>query len=590
MTTNKQDPLNLILVLEGNGEEVLPYDPDTVADHVNAIDQVSDNADAVREAGTEAGELHEATEEAEQEAEKLEDLRDVVQVINDNETWSPESFTLLKMQMESMTARLGIDKIDFGVSIEDIVKNGPKVKLSLEEVNKILDAINESAINLEERSITALVDLINALGDAVPKVFTRLSEIGENAQTKNDRPNPPQVSFEQSRVVQNLVVNNEVPVPLSTYINEYCKYGDTLLTKYSEVSFQSVMQAGLFQTGITELTFAGFWDGIDEKLKQIKDPRRELTAAQIAMTLPGAGPLFQPVKGDGNAPLLVRDRLKSLIESNSPVSLSAFSAQVQAQEGATTLPALQPSEIRDCVRYLTDMGQTVNIKTVADSCKAAWVDASRTIRMVRETLKSCDDSLLAALDGDEQLLPRYLSTLFTLSAWPILNYLTNVAIFGNAFCDYAQTSLQAAAGAEEKAAIVEDLNVAVNVVIDGVPKPKDDGVAAVETEEKPTVPDEVPDTGLTPDQPQDATGEGERAVVEGVGETIESGATDAAADGIDVSEGAATEGEVDVSGTAEEEVPDFDAEAVDGADGADADVTATDATDEDAEDEDKKDE
>lgn len=524
MTTAQQRSLRHQLTLEGDGEETVPYDVEAVAEQVNVNDSIAESAAVVRAVG-DAGQLHDACQEAEGEAETLTELRDVVEVVNEGETWSAESFTLLVLQLESISKRHGLNQIDIGVTLADLKANDGRVKVSVEEINKILDAIGASSADLEERSITALVELLNAIGDAVPKAYIRLRELLTEAETKNDRAGLQQVTFPDTRVKQRLVVNNEVPTPLSAYINEYCKYGDTLLTKYSEVSFQSVMKAGLFQTSVTELTFAGFWDGIDEKLKQISDPRCELTDGQKALTLPGAGPLFGPkqeIEGDA---LTVRDRLVRFATSNAPTSLSAFAVEVQVGEAETSMPALQPAEIRDCLRYLIDFGDTVNVKGVADNCKAAWVDASRTIHMVRDTLKSADESLLAALDGDDRLLPNYLSTLFTLSAWPVLNFLTNLVLFTNAFADYAAASLQAEVGE----APTDDA-----VPVEGSDSESTDDVVEVEEgageldgETTPEDGTDVPDTGETPDEPQDANGDGERAIVENVEETIQAEADDA---------------------------------------------------------------
>lgn len=555
MSNLKRELLNQILSSEGNGDEVLPYDAEIVADRLEAVNKVSETADVVRAAGV-AAEYQEASDEAQQAGEELSNVRDVVEVVNGNESWSPESFTLLQIQLESLSKRLEIDPIQLGVTIDD-VKAG-KVKVSVEEMDKILTAINASSADLEERSISALVDLLMALGDAVPKLSTRLKELSDRVETASDRPNLSPVSFDGAPVAQRLVVNNEVPAPLSNYINEYTRYGSTLLTKYSEVAFQSVMKSSLFQSGVTELSFAGFWDGIDEKLKQIKDPRRELSEAQIQMTLPGAGPLFNAKTGNAEPALTVRERLKELIESNSPVSLSDFAVEVQVDEGKQELPALQPSEIRDCVRYLLDFTSSIDIRATADNCKASWVDASRTHLMVRETLKSCDDSLLAALDGDDRLLPSYLSTLFTLSAWPVLNYLTNLVLFTNAFVTYAEVSLKAEPAETTPTATSEEVPVEGSQPAEGGEVEVGEGETAesgaeLETEDKPTQPSEVPDTGETPDQPQDATGDGERAVVENVEETIQEGAAgdeEAAGDeGVDVGADADDGTAVDVSAT-----------------------------------------
>lgn len=499
--------------LEGEQAEVL-------AEQLTKIEGVHDTAQVLRTA-THAADAYEAVTEADNVSTDLTELRDVVEVVNANEAWTLPTFTMLQVQLESMSRRLGLPAFDIGLSAEDFTTDAdPKtLRVSTESMSKILEAVETSAGGLEERSVTALVDLIHALGEAVPKVKARLCELGQRIESENDRDAAGQVTFQDASIHSRLVVNNEIPESLANYVNEYCRYGDILLGSYSEKAFQSVMKAVIFQEGLSEASFHGFWESVSEKVKQISDPRTELTDSQMGMSLPGAGPLFTAAAAPSEDVIQVRDRLKKFTQGRRPVSLSDFSVEVQPSESAT-IRALQPSEIRDCVKYFTDLLCGVDINAVSQACKAAWVDAGRTVRAVKETLANSDESLLQALDDDEHLVSGYLETLFVLSAWPVLNYLTNLTLFAHAFVEYSNQSMRPEPEAEPVAEVAADDtveltdNATVAETAVGTDEPE------LEDGDKPTEPSEVPDTGETPNEPQDATGDGELAVVENVDEPV----------------------------------------------------------------------
>ncbi len=531
-----------------------PVFAESAVQHTTDVERVRDTAEVLYASGR-AASLYEDAQSAARDVDELTALRDVVEAVNSNEGWTDATLSVIETQQAAIRNRLNIAPfLHMRTKGSKLSHSG--VRVSTEDMGQIINTINTSAVDLEERSISALTNLLTALSDTVPKAYARLSEIQQRAADQSDRDSISPVTLDP-RVEQRLKLGDRLPDNLSNYINSYCKYGATLLTKYAEVSFKSVMQSTTFQNGIDGASYQGFWETVESKLKNIRDPRSELTDEQLRMTLPGGRTLFHDAVENeyrGNAPT-VRDRLRQFIQSYRPVSLSEFAEEPGDCE-ASQLPALRASVIRDCASYLMDLSKDINIRAVVETCRSAWVDSSRTIRVLRESLRTSDSTLLQTLDGDERLVSGYLETHFMLSAWPLLNYLTSVTLFVNAFVDYADASLRAPDGAstelvggesgdaksdssgevelvddvddleEDEDETSEDSNVDVSPSgwvrdssdVDVSDTQDDDAEQESETE--------VPDTGETPDQPQDATGDGKRAIVEGVEETIENKQTE----------------------------------------------------------------
>jgi len=522
-----------------------------VVQHVSDTDRVHETVDMLY-ASSKAATLCDDAQAANRDAEELSTLRDVVESVNSSESWNDATLALVELQQQAIVNRLGIAPF---LQLKSQHNRLTKTKLcvSTEDMGQIIESIQNSSASLEERSITALVDLLTALSDTVPKAYSRLNELQHRAADQSDRDSIAPVSLDP-RVEQRLRSTGGLE-SLSSYINSYCKYGSNLLGRYSEVSFQSVMKSALFQQGIDSASYQGFWDAVSDRIRDLRDPRCELTDEQLGMVMPGGRPLFMEkvTADDAEATPTVRDRLRSFIQSYRPVSLSEFAESDQVADGSQ-LPALRASVIRDCTTYLMDLSKDINLRSVIETCRAAWTDSSRTIRTLRESLRTSDDTLLSALDGDERLVSGYLETHFMLSAWPLLNYLTSVTLFVNAFVDYAVASLEAPDGegtelvgndsdkpsgeSDDEVEIVDDVDAVdaetddetgenestdIDVSPSGWLRDKSDiDVSDTEaSEDAESTGIDVPDTGETPDSPQDATGDGERAIVEGVEDTIE---------------------------------------------------------------------
>lgn len=500
----------------------------TVLDEIN---RVKETAEVIRAAAA-AGENADVIGDAEEASEELRNVRELVEAVNSTESWNPSALNFLIGQTKAISKRLDIPQIDLGLSMEDIDNAPANTTVSVKGIDRVIAAVDNSAASLQERSVASLVELINSLGQAIPRLDMRINDLCQRACNAVDPESDQTVTFDDASIKTRLLVNNEIPVPFANFANEYCSYGQVLLGKYTDVSFQSVMKTTMFSEGMDQGSFSGFWECINDKISQIQDPRKELTEGQMSMTLPGAGSLFAGKIENIESAVPVMEKLLRFVGEYRPVSISDFNVEVQTD--SNTAPALKPSEIRDTCKYLIDLLCVIDVDSVSQACKAAWIDAGRTIRQVKESLSQADESLLRALGDDDKLLPAYLETLFTLSAWPVLNYMTNLVTFGNAFVDYANRSMDPAAISEEPAE-------SAGAATDG-----DDGVSTVDGDEisdtavdvstnefkngnpEPELEDppaevngsEVPDTGMTPNKPQDATGDDKLAVVDGVDDTI----------------------------------------------------------------------
>lgn len=527
--------------------------PAEIAAHVSKMESVESTAQTLRRCA-EASLLEDSTAQSAQLTDELGDIRAQIELINSSEAWTPASVTIMASRVKAVAARCGLESINLGADQEALLNSS---RLSLEDIDKVIAAVDSSSAALEERSVSALTELLNALADSIPKAYTRLCELKDRVNLLPDAPAGGQVS---GPFIQRLQIDGNIPGQFPSVMNEFAQYGAVLLDAYSETAFQSVMKTTIFQDGLSHDSVMGYWDTVEGKVKQIEDPRVRLTETQMSSLLPGAGSLFGGADPDNTDVLTIRDKLRRFVSSFRPVSISDFSESLQldATDSDTgTVAALTVSQIRDTSKYFCDLMCDVELKSLSASCKAAWIDASRTIRNVRAGLSDADNGLQTALGDDAQLVCAYLETLFILSAWPVLNYLTDLALTVNAFVDYAEASLKAEPAEQTPAeATVPEANVsepapsedtAASDAADAAAA-TDTSVAELETTAKPTEPDQVPDTGETPDAPVDATGDQERAVVQDVEQTIETNGDDTS---VDVS--AQPEGEsdtaVDVTGT-----------------------------------------
>ena len=571
MSARHRAAIAAVLSLEGDGDECIPADLEEQSlDATDTLfrntEQVHATADILRTANA-AADCCDAVTETAAEGTALGEIKKLVESVNSNEQWTPALFQMLSLQLEGIAQRLELPKaIGLGVTLSDIKFHSGAVNVSTEGMDQVISALNGSGMDLEERSVSALLDLVSALCDSVPLAYQRLCELNGRAEHAASRDKLAPVQLDAS-VRQRLTVTDRLPSPFSGFVNEYCQYGKNLLTEYTETAFQSVMQSTTFQQGISQASTVGFWDSISDKVRSIRDPRSHLTEGQMSMVLPGAGALFGAKTADRTSETM-RDTLHCFVHNYAPARLGTFTrveeSSASSDESVEGVPALHAGEIRDCIAYLNGLHDVINLKAMAESCKAGWMDSYRTIRMVKEGLQTSRDNLPSALEGDDRLVAGYLETLFTLSSWPVLNYLTNLVLTIHAFVDYAAASLEAEDAPVEPAAPVSD-----EVDIADQPEPEQEGVVDVGTKgdeegaeledgKKPENPGEVPDTGADPDNPEDATGNGERAVVTGVDETLTKNAEEAeqeetpdpAAEGSEEGEGTET-GTPDTEGSEE---------------------------------------
>lgn len=546
----------VMLSMEGDGDETIP---DNVEERsLDASDTLYRNTQSVQatadvlRAANAAADCQATVQETAAEGTALGEIKELVEAVNSNEQWTPALFQMLNIQLEGLCQRLEIRPFKLGVQERDIRFHKGAVTVSTEGMDTVIAALQTTAMDLEERSVSALLNLVDALSTSIPTAYARLNELQCKVAGETDRGELAPVTLEPM-THQRLLVGAQVPAPFGSFINTYCQYGTMLLTQYSDTAFQGVMQTVAFQQGLSQASMIGFWETVKDKVAAIRDPRSTLTEGQMTQVLPGATALFNEKK-EGAGDCSVRDTLSTFITSFSPIRLGSFvQAPKETTDGEETpsLPALKVGEIRDCIAYLTQLREVIRLKAFAESSKAGWMDASRTIRVVKESLQSVNGNTLTALDGDERLVAGYLETLFTLSAWPVLNYLTNLVLTIHAFADYAEASLEAE---ESTGEVSEDASYVVDVSEDAQSEVDDSDKVDVsekpeaDTEEgdKPTNPGEVPDTGETPDKPEDATGDGRRAVVTNVEETTDKNAEEAEA-----SEASETEGTGDETDTGE---------------------------------------
>lgn len=139
--------------------------------------------------------------------------------------------------------------------------------------------------------------------------------------------------------------------------------------------------------------------------------------------------------------------------------LDAELPTVESLDEETSAPALTVTAIEGACKALCDLHECLALGNLVDRGKATWSDTQNAVRQTRTAVDNAPETVQAEIRDDVDTVTDYLDTVHTLSAWPVVHFLTNLVLSTNAFVLYAQRSLNAEGGETTDAApeVVEEV-------------------------------------------------------------------------------------------------------------------------------------
>ncbi len=599
-----------------------------VEDQIDEVEAIH-NIARLTEAAAGARDAQAVVSEVREVEDRAVEYRSIAEVVNEETGGlSVESFAILKMGLESLTKQLGLPALDLGIGLEDFKTKGQRVKISLEALDELIKSVRRGGRSLEKSSVEAITRLLNALGEALPAAQQRLASVTAQAAQRSGETIGGSVEVDDG-LKQALSVGGEIPSDLPRYFRDYAEYGTALLCDFAPNALAAAIEASSLPASLRFDSADSFWTSLGEKLAKVGDPRSKLTDAQKALALPGLGVLFSQQCGEFESttpalkamseftnncrpldPIEITDEeeqaaaaepameadgddtdltIPALDDTTAPATDAAVASDPLATDtppvdaaladipadvpavDTTPVPSgpatLQPADIKDIGKTLYSVFEKVDLSDLAEKGKSAWPDSIAAVGSMREVLEQTPVELRGPLGMEADLIPAYLDTVYTLSAWPVLHYLVNLVYTVNAFVLYAERSLAApkeAPAPEPTPAPVEEVAPVDAAPVIAEETPAAD--AAIDTA-APTEP-VVEETGLA------------------VTDDAEALATDAAADAVDEAPAAGDE-----PAATDSDLPPDIAEAVAAADAIAEEPAATDtpaAADEEEEEEDEE--
>ena len=186
-------------------------------------------------------------------------------------------------------------------------------------------------------------------------------------------------------------------------------------------------------------------DAEDEASEEIADARSEGKADEVEDTLDAESEKLEEATGEETKPEEEEEEEEAEGEegnSNESLSLEGDTAE--------TAPALTVTAIRSSCDSLCAVHDRIQLSDLLDHGNAAWTDSSAAVRQTRNAIDNAPETVQAEIRDDVEVITNYLDTVYVLSAWPVLHFLTNLVLSTNAFVLFAQRSLKAGEAASDQ--------------------------------------------------------------------------------------------------------------------------------------------
>lgn len=417
--------------------------PSKSSDTSEAVQEVVELTEALATAQS----AEEVVKEANEVREEAKEVVETVEVINENGGASMESLALLIPRVNSIGRRMGRDSVNLGISMESFsgMALTDRLKVSLEEVEWMVDEIDVTLPQLERQAIESLDRVVDALKDALPAARDRLRAVVSLASNSTDEREGAPVQIGDG--VGAALSCGEGEPDVANQLQAYAQFGKAILGLYTDAAIKAARTASLINNSIVFSSPAAFWEKIDGAVSAVVDPRMSLTCVQVESCLPGGARLFGEAFPTPDAP---NKTLCKLFEYNDNYPPLETTVVVKGKaDSSTTLPALSASKIVLVGKALLDVLCLETIEAKLDESQKLWPEAQDVVRHLRETLENPPQEIDNACGADFSQIQKFIEVNYSLATWPLLNYLTNLVLTVNAFVVFAERSLKADIVTEE---------------------------------------------------------------------------------------------------------------------------------------------
>lgn len=421
---------------------------------------------------------HDVVEKARQTSDALTDLGDTVSAINDGGGVSMETYAVLIHAVGHYENMLGRSLLN-NVSLESFASKPRTVNLE-----SIADAIRDLEGNLpamERQAVESLDRIRDGVLDALPQIRARLLDVISQATLINTAGGH-DLQLEAG-LASALSIDGAVPENVGEALIAYGDLGSRILGRYSETAFRSAREASMLNNAVDFSSLSAFWERMGPKIMAVRDPRHELTTDHLVKSLPGGARLFD------NSPALSApegsDAVAAVVRfvtENVPMEASV---QIASETTGAT-KALSCSMIVHIAQRLLEVLDECKIKAVFAEGAKLWPEAQDSVRFLRETFRDGPDDIVNDPSGHLHQVIKFVETAYSLTTWPIVNYLANAVITANAFVTLATESMK-----PQEAPVADPGVIQEDAVVDEAPPVEAPVVEAPAEEPAPEVAPEV---------------------------------------------------------------------------------------------------
>ena len=361
-----------------------------------------------------------------------------------------ESFHYIQIAADRLAARVGRASIPLGVGLESFT-DGKRVLINTAGLEAFIGDLNASSATLLRASQDRLVEMVQAIREALPDARDRLTTLLSDLElTTGDLSGRVTLS---PAVQSALSVDGTLPEDLVTYFSTYASYGKALTCDYSRRAVTATEQASGLLGTLNYTNPEAFWDTLGQTIEKIGDPRAALSADTMSLALPGTGVLFE--EGDGKVPdgnptfqklaafILARKPLVSTdnaseeqldeppVEMEPDATVDDDAMDTQATSGS--VDSLTREQLRVIAKALLDTACPDAIERTLKGVEKNWNTSQAALAETRETIRNVSGDVSQSLGIQLDMIPRYVETLHRLSVWPQINFVTNLIFTINAF-------------------------------------------------------------------------------------------------------------------------------------------------------------
>lgn len=359
--------VHFALSLEGEGDEVIErgIDPDALRE--------AQGADQVRQCEDSFNELENAEN-------GIADIRDEIAAQNESGGLSVESIVLASLALEAYSKPLGLPEITLVDSLENIkpgeltIVDLQNVDASLEGIGDAVKAVGGAVADGYRKAVTSVKNSLNMLNGTLPKTIEALEAALKKVDTAKGST---QGTVDAKVLAKRVHKSGKVPSDLVGYFTIFFAFAAKFMTSFMTASQTAFRENIKLFSELDGNSVPGFFASLHKVAGQWKNPNDSLSAADLKMTAPGGGEIFENIEnvyGGDNADAQKLDK----VGSENLVAGSWVRPNRKLMSKVDSLPALS---IAECKKLLTAALATLKgIKTEnLEVSSRIWADAFKAI-------------------------------------------------------------------------------------------------------------------------------------------------------------------------------------------------------------------